>query len=116
MVCFNHADTPAVAICKSCNRGLCTACAVPVGNGIACRDQCEDDVAGLNSVLARNVQANSQSGSAWSATSGLYSLMGILFGVWGWTSNLVPLILLGAAMLAYGLFLGWRGRAITRAG
>lgn len=116
MHCFYHTDVSAVAICKSCNRGLCQECATPIGNGIACAGSCEGDVAALNLVLARNVHANSKGSFAWSMTAGLYLVMGAVFGIWGWTSEMHPITILGAALFASGVFLAIRGRGIVRAG
>jgi hypothetical protein len=116
MLCFNHSTNQAVAICKSCNRGLCAECAVPIGNGIACKDLCEQDVAGLNSTLARNIHAISKGSSAWSAAAGLYLLMGAVFLAWGWSSDLTGILIMGIGFLGYGIFTAIRGRDITRAG
>ncbi len=116
MLCFNHGANQAVAICKSCNRGLCTECAIPIGNGIACKGSCEQDVADLNSTLARNIHAVSRGSSAWSAAAGLYLLMGIVFVGWGWTSDLTGILIMGVGFVGYGVFTAVRGRDITQAG
>jgi len=36
MNCFSHTEQAAVAICKSCGRGLCPACSEAFNNGIFC--------------------------------------------------------------------------------
>lgn len=41
MNCYYHPEVPAVGVCKSCGRGICTACAAEVEHGIACRERCE---------------------------------------------------------------------------
>jgi hypothetical protein len=46
MKCFYHHDQDAVGECKSCGKGLCPACAVDLGKGLACRQRCEDNVRG----------------------------------------------------------------------
>lgn len=33
-----------MGLCKSCGKGLCRACAVDLGQGLACADSCEVDV------------------------------------------------------------------------
>jgi hypothetical protein len=56
MHCFNHSSTPAVGVCKACQKGLCAECAVDVGGGIACKDSCETYVAELNEMNERNLK------------------------------------------------------------
>lgn len=54
MHCFNHADRPAVGICKSCNKGLCKECLTELPNGIACKASCEERVALLVRLVDNN--------------------------------------------------------------
>ena len=44
MKCFNHNDKDAIAVCRSCGKGLCSECLVDTGNGIACKGKCEKTV------------------------------------------------------------------------
>ena len=44
MKCYNHPDVEAVGICSSCNRALCSGCAVDMHRGLACLDRCEHEV------------------------------------------------------------------------
>ncbi len=37
MNCFNHPDTPAIGICKFCQKGLCKECAYDLSHGLACK-------------------------------------------------------------------------------
>ena len=57
MKCYNHSDIDAVAICKNCQKGLCKDCAVEVGNGIACKDKCEQDVQSINEMIKRSMKS-----------------------------------------------------------
>ena len=41
MQCFNHTDTPAVAICLSCGKALCKSCAVSSNDFIVCSQVCK---------------------------------------------------------------------------
>ena len=41
MHCFNHNSSQAVGICKSCQKGLCSDCAVETSAGITCSGACE---------------------------------------------------------------------------
>jgi len=54
MNCFYHSETPAVGICKNCNRGICPSCASELDNGIACKSRCESAVLLINELFARN--------------------------------------------------------------
>ena len=58
MRCFYHPQAEAVGVCKNCMRGLCTGCAADVGNGLACRERCEAQVAMRNDIIARASTAN----------------------------------------------------------
>jgi hypothetical protein len=54
--CFYHHDADAVGSCKACSKGLCSACAVDVGQGLACRDACEEQVRRINQLVDRNIR------------------------------------------------------------
>lgn len=81
MRCFYHRDVEAVAGCKNCSRGLCPACAVDVGNGLACRGRCEDEVRALNWVIARNKKAYQKTESAYLRTALFYAVVAGVFFV-----------------------------------
>ncbi|QWT20873.1 hypothetical protein KPL74_02405 [Bacillus sp. NP157] len=40
MRCFVHHEAEAVAVCRSCLKGTCAACARPVTLGVACSEAC----------------------------------------------------------------------------
>ncbi len=87
MRCFTHHDIEAVAVCKSCGRGLCPSCAVEVDPGIACRDRCEEEVRSLNRVIARNKTAYEKTSGAYSRVASFYALVGGVFlfaGILDW--------------------------------
>lgn len=44
MKCFYHAAVDAVGICTSCNKGICSECAVDKERAIACKERCEVEV------------------------------------------------------------------------
>lgn len=54
MKCFTHQDADAVAICKSCGRGVCPTCATMAGEGIACGPRCASEVAQLHGWVAKS--------------------------------------------------------------
>ncbi len=58
MVCYYHRSVQAVGVCKNCHKGICEECAVDIGNGLACKSQCEAEVTIINQVFEREkVQA-----------------------------------------------------------
>ena len=56
MNCFAHQSSAAVGICKSCGKGLCSRCAADTGEGLACRDSCEERVLLLGRMVANNAK------------------------------------------------------------
>ena len=72
MKCFYHQDRDAVGVCKSCERGVCSECAVDLGKGLACKDRCEDDANGslkemedaLDEAIIRESRQEAESGGA----------------------------------------------------
>jgi hypothetical protein len=54
MNCYYSLEKPAIGICKSCGRGISMEFATDVGNGLACKDHCEERVKTLNLIVDRN--------------------------------------------------------------
>ncbi|MBU1625963.1 hypothetical protein KKB18_01195 [bacterium] len=50
MQCFNHTDTPAVAICLSCGKALCKSCAMTSDASIVCSETCKSRLSMLRSL------------------------------------------------------------------
>lgn len=48
MNCYKHNDNSAIGICKYCMKGLCTECAVEIGNTLSCKNSCENQVEKIN--------------------------------------------------------------------
>ncbi len=57
MKCFYHPQAEAIGTCKNCHKGVCQQCAVDVGNGIACKNMCEDRVKAVNDLVDKNMAA-----------------------------------------------------------
>ena len=91
MKCFHHPERDAVAVCKSCHRGLCPDCAADVPPGVACRGKCEDEVAAINLIFERSKTAYQKTGVAYRRNGMAILIMGLIFMAIG----LVPLILSG---------------------
>lgn len=79
MVCFNHEGIDAVAICKNCNKALCHACAVDLGNGVACKSACEQEVLALNELIRRNRTAAQRTGYAYHRNAIVCALVALVF-------------------------------------
>jgi hypothetical protein len=56
MHCYRHNPAPAVGVCKTCFKALCPDCAVDVGNGLACRGECEQKVNELNEMWEKSAR------------------------------------------------------------
>jgi hypothetical protein len=52
MNCYHHQDKAAIGICKSCMKGVCSECATEIGNGLACKNSCENEVMLINQAQA----------------------------------------------------------------
>jgi len=100
MKCFYHSQVDAVAVCKNCGRGLCSGCAVDVGNGMACQGHCETEVKALVELQQRNKTAYQKVVGAANRSALWLGLMGVAFvaaGLVMWKSG-------GVVALFFGLF------------
>ena len=106
MKCFNHPEADAVAICKSCNRGLCHQCMVEVGKSSSCKNRCEADVTMLNELVERGRTAYQKSSNTLFRTGLFTLLLGAVF-------LLIGLLMSDASGAKYFiivmglLFVGW---------
>jgi hypothetical protein len=102
MRCFYHDTSEAVAICKSCNRGVCRDCAVEFKNGVACKNRCEAEVEVLNQMIDRSKTSYQKTSSAYSRSAIIYLMSSLVFGFLGAT-GLRERPTFGWAMLALAL-------------
>jgi hypothetical protein len=120
MKCFYHTERDAVAMCKSCNRGLCPECSADVPPGVACRGRCEADVAALNLVIERSKTAYQKTGTAYRRNAIATLIMGLFFVAFG----ILPVLLsqsygaffmapLGAVFLLWSFFSYRSGKQIS---
>jgi len=87
MKCYNHPEVDAVAVCKSCSRGLCRECAVEVGTSIGCKNRCEADVAALDEIIRRGRTGYQKTSSTYFRSGLVIILLGAVFlfmGVASW--------------------------------
>ena len=79
MKCFNHHASEAVAICKNCHKALCEPCATDVGNGIACRNGCEQRVLAMNALQLKGENAIKRSSRSMYGLAAFLFSMGVVF-------------------------------------
>lgn len=118
MNCFYHPSSPAVGLCKSCQRGLCPECAVELPRGLACRERCEEDARLRIAVEDRNLRlAQEAAGRARRErfTMIVGGLVVSLFGLYFMITPIpglepsMPLRALAASVLSYGVVMMVRG-------
>src|SRR5512140_2451532 len=83
MICYNHADRPAIGMCKYCGRGVCRECAALVDDTVACKDLHEEQVRGLNLMTERGIVQARRFGSGYLRNAIFYGLVGLLFAGFG---------------------------------
>lgn len=83
MKCYNHPQNDAVGICKNCNKGLCSDCAVDVGGGLACRNTCEEEVKYINELIERNKKISQNTAGVFARSTWLSAILGLLFILFG---------------------------------
>jgi predicted Fe-S protein YdhL (DUF1289 family) len=83
MNCFYHPTSPAIGLCKYCQRGLCPECAAIVDDVVACKHRHEDEVRQLGQLAARNLFQAKRVSSAYMRNAIFYGLVGVLFAGFG---------------------------------
>ncbi|WP_386069165.1 hypothetical protein ACFJIW_03730 [Tahibacter sp. UC22_41] len=75
MECFEHENASAVGVCKSCGKGVCRVCAIPVERGLACSPDCQP----LATALAQVQETWVKNLRATSAARVIQPVMAVLF-------------------------------------
>ncbi len=83
MNCFYHPASPAIGLCKYCQRGLCPDCGAIVDDVLACIHRHEDEVHKLEQLTARNLFQSKRVASAYARNAIFYGLVGTLFTGFG---------------------------------
>jgi 3-mercaptopyruvate sulfurtransferase SseA len=83
MNCFYHPNSPAIGLCKYCQRGLCTECAAVVDDVLACKNRHETEVHMLDQLTARNLFQSKRVGSNYMRNAVFYGLVGLVFAAFG---------------------------------
>ncbi len=110
MVCFYHPDRPAVGLCKYCQRGLCSACAAPTGDSLACKGLHEDKVRSMEELMQRNILQSGRVKSDYLRNTIFYGVVGVFFTGFG-ISQLQWLGLQAVVYIMIGLALLWAAGA-----
>jgi hypothetical protein len=104
MNCFYHANAPAVGMCKHCSRGLCQQCAADVeGEGLACTNRHEAQVAALNAMMAKASTTYKTNGAMlWGYSVGflIFGGLGLVASIGTFSASAV----LGTIVLALAVF------------
>jgi len=82
MNCFKHQNTPAIAVCRNCFKGVCAECAIPFDDGIACSERCLEKAKTTAQVVANTVLAQKGARVGRYIAPGIVSLIGILYLGW----------------------------------
>ena len=110
MNCYYHPDTPAIGLCKYCQRGLCADCAAHAGDSLACKNLHEEQVRAMEALFQRNILQAKRVGSDYARNTIFYGSVGILFTAFG-ASQLKWLGAQAAVYLLIGLALLWAALA-----
>ena len=107
MKCYNHDAADAIAICKNCNKALCRACAVDVGNGIACRNSCEQEVIAVNELIQRNKTSSQRTSYAYQRNAVVSLLLALVLAYLGFNAyrenNQTVLVMTGGSSIIFFL-------------
>ena len=56
MQCYSHPNEIAVGLCKSCGKGVCRSCAIPMDRGLSCSEQCKPFVEALSRLQLTSIR------------------------------------------------------------
>ena len=93
MNCYYHPEVPAVAVCKYCQKGLCTECAVDLKHGISCK-QHQAEVNELYDIHFMHKQSAQNTSRVYKQSAVAMSFMGIAGVVGGLVIGRTGIILM----------------------
>lgn len=94
-----------MGLCKYCQRGLCSDCAAPAGDSLACRNLHEEQVRMMEELMKRNILQSKRVGSDYMRNTIFYGIVGMLFSVFGFSQlkwmglQAVIYLMIGLALL-----------------
>ena len=83
MNCFYHPNSPAIGVCKHCQRGLCSECAALVDDSLACKDRHEEQVRAFEEMTRQNILKSQRTRSDYVRNTIFYGIVGVLFTAFG---------------------------------
>jgi len=101
MKCYIHHGEEALGICKSCNKGLCSDCAIDVGNGIACKNSCEQAVHDINEMILKSKGIYQKTSGAYYRAAAIYSLFGLVFVIYSYFNSILASLLLPISIIFF---------------
>jgi hypothetical protein len=123
MNCFEHPQKPALGTCTYCGRGLCRDCAAVVLGKLACRGECQSEVARERELMQKSERALDQRSVVYKTSGNMYHqafaitvFFGVIFMGFGAMLVIVENPVLGAILLGLGAILTIRGVGLARAG
>jgi len=94
MICYNHNEIQAVAVCKNCFKAICKECTISDDNGFACSEKCHEEIVVYQSMIEK-------SKTMYGVKPGRAPVMTILLLVAGF-----PFLCFGAFSLVNGDWIG----------
>jgi hypothetical protein len=110
MNCYYHPDKSALALCKYCQRGLCSECAAHAGDALTCKGLHEEQVRAMEALMQKNILQSKRVGSDYVRNTIYYGVVGLLCTGFG-NSQLKWLGLQALIYLWIGLALLWAAAA-----
>ena len=85
MKCFTHNESESIGICKACQKAVCAKCAIDTGRGLACSQDCVNEVSDLNAIVDKSKRIYSIGSESKLLPTNIlmYFLFSILFFSWG---------------------------------
>lgn len=105
MKCFNHHDADAVAVCKRCQKGICSACAIDIGHSIVCSPEHQAESEGIEKLVNRNMEAAKMQPRSAAVGTLSWLIMGAIFLGFGIQQHSDFLIVFGGFGLVCWVYL-----------
>jgi hypothetical protein len=94
-----------MALCKYCQRGLCSDCAAPAGDSLACKGLHEEQVHAMETLMQKNILQSKRVGADYVRNTIFYGIVGTLFTIFGFSQlrwlgwQAVVYLIIGLALL-----------------
>lgn len=95
MQCYSHPAEFAIGVCKSCGKGVCRTCTIILPRGIACSEECKENITTFTEFQGRIIK-NSR------ISKFLVPLLAIVILIFGGYETIFGVPELGFFFLAFG--------------